>query len=483
MLAMIPLDIHVSDTYFIVAHIHYVLFGGSLFTIFAGVYYWFPKMTGRMYDERLGKLHFWMTFIFFNATFAPDAPHRRRRACRAASPTTPSSSPAGTWSSRSPAFGLGPGDADLRLQHGRLAGAAARAPRPNPWRALTLEWQVSSPAADLQLRHASRPSSAARTSTACPARCTASSRTAPATAAAAPAARRADAGRRRALMSDDPRRRQRDARRPDAARRRSSRRPAAATPASSSACPRTKPRHGNVIYDDAVYDAAQVRIDLARGVPAQRGHRGRSARSATRTPTPRRWTPSPSTRPTRSSSRRSPPTRSGWLRRDLDRAHRATPPACPSSTSSPTSTTRACRSTSRSSSPTGRPRGDELLERAQGARRRERASTSSSSSSRRRAATARAAQQARARALASCVERCAARGPRRRRHDRRPRPLHGDDERAAVLPRRRHRHLDAARRPARAGCARDLIERVQQGRPASPSSTSSPGRPREAEAA
>src|SRR5262249_57880994 len=58
-----------SDTYFIVAHIHYVLFGGSVFTIFAGVYYWFPKMTGRMYDERLGKLHFWLTFVSFNATF------------------------------------------------------------------------------------------------------------------------------------------------------------------------------------------------------------------------------------------------------------------------------------------------------------------------------------------------------------------------------------------------------------------------------
>src|SRR6476619_5051519 len=54
MLAMIPFTIHVSDTYFIVAHIHYVLYGGSLMTIFAGVYYWFPKMTGRMYDERLG---------------------------------------------------------------------------------------------------------------------------------------------------------------------------------------------------------------------------------------------------------------------------------------------------------------------------------------------------------------------------------------------------------------------------------------------
>ena len=85
-LAAVPIDIHASDTYFIVAHIHYVLFGGSVFTIFAGIYYWFPKMTGRMYNERLGKLHFWLTFVAFNVTFFPmhwvglvgDAAARRR---------------------------------------------------------------------------------------------------------------------------------------------------------------------------------------------------------------------------------------------------------------------------------------------------------------------------------------------------------------------------------------------------------------------
>src|SRR5438128_7054269 len=70
-LGAVPIDIHLSDTYFIVAHIHYVLLGGSLFTIMAGVYYWFPKMTGRMYNETLGKIHFWLTFVFFNLTVFP----------------------------------------------------------------------------------------------------------------------------------------------------------------------------------------------------------------------------------------------------------------------------------------------------------------------------------------------------------------------------------------------------------------------------
>ncbi|SFT61187.1 cytochrome c oxidase subunit 1 [Actinopolyspora lacussalsi subsp. righensis] len=69
LLASPPLDFHVSDTYFVVAHFHYVLFGTIVFAVFAGIYFWFPKMTGRMMDERLAKAHFWLTFIGFHATF------------------------------------------------------------------------------------------------------------------------------------------------------------------------------------------------------------------------------------------------------------------------------------------------------------------------------------------------------------------------------------------------------------------------------
>nr|WP_163509302.1 cytochrome c oxidase subunit I [Fodinicola acaciae] len=69
LLASPPIDFHVSDSYFVVAHFHYVLFGTIVFAVYAGVYYWFPKMTGRMMDERLGKVHFWLTFIGFNTTF------------------------------------------------------------------------------------------------------------------------------------------------------------------------------------------------------------------------------------------------------------------------------------------------------------------------------------------------------------------------------------------------------------------------------
>jgi cytochrome c oxidase subunit I len=143
MLAMIPLTIHVSDTYFIVAHIHYVLFGGSLFTIFAGVYYWFPKMTGRMYDERLGRLHFWLTFVSFNLTFGPmhiiGVQGMPRRVSDYADKF-------GDWNLFVSIFSFVLGLSTLVFAYNMIAswrgGPRAVA---NPWRALTLEWQVSSP--------------------------------------------------------------------------------------------------------------------------------------------------------------------------------------------------------------------------------------------------------------------------------------------------------------------------------------------------
>jgi cytochrome c oxidase subunit 1 len=70
-LAAFPVDWQVTDTYFVVAHMHYVLFGGAVFGLFAALYYWWPKMFGRLLDERLGKLNFWLLFVGINLTFFP----------------------------------------------------------------------------------------------------------------------------------------------------------------------------------------------------------------------------------------------------------------------------------------------------------------------------------------------------------------------------------------------------------------------------
>ena len=144
MLGMVPIDIHVSDTYFIVAHIHFVLFGGSVFTIFAGIYHWFPKMTGRMYDERLGRVHFYLTLVGHARHVRPDALDRDggdaaprcrlRRAVRHLEP-------------RDLDLVLlpRPRAAGVHLQHDRQLEVGPEGDAANPWRAKTIEWQVSSP--------------------------------------------------------------------------------------------------------------------------------------------------------------------------------------------------------------------------------------------------------------------------------------------------------------------------------------------------
>ena len=143
MLGMVPIDIHVSDTYFIVAHIHFVLFGGSVFTIFAGIYHWFPKMTGRMYDEKLGRVHFYLTLVGMLGTFVPmhwvGMEGMPRRVADYAAQF-------GDWNLMISISSFILGIAQLVFIYNMVVswkwGPRATA---NPWRAKTIEWQVSSP--------------------------------------------------------------------------------------------------------------------------------------------------------------------------------------------------------------------------------------------------------------------------------------------------------------------------------------------------
>jgi len=142
-LGSVPIDIAASDTYFIVAHIHYVLFGGSVFTIYAGVYYWFPKMTGRMYSEKLGKWHFWLTFVSFNATFFPMHYVGLRGMPRRVFDYDEAFGDLNLFISIA-SFVLG---ASFVVFVYNMVTSWARGPiaEANPWHARTLEWQVSSP--------------------------------------------------------------------------------------------------------------------------------------------------------------------------------------------------------------------------------------------------------------------------------------------------------------------------------------------------
>jgi cytochrome c oxidase subunit 1 len=143
--AIVPSDMQQQDTYYVVAHFHYVLFGGALFGLFSGAYYWFPKVTGRMLSEGWGKLHFWLMLIGFNLTFGPfhilGLQGMRRRV-----PTYPEGVGWDFWNfvSTVGAFIIAASilvfmiNVIRSVTRGREAGA-------DPWDARTLEWLTPSP--------------------------------------------------------------------------------------------------------------------------------------------------------------------------------------------------------------------------------------------------------------------------------------------------------------------------------------------------
>jgi cytochrome c oxidase subunit I len=143
--AAVPVDFALHDTYWVVAHLHYVLFGGSVFGVFAGVYYWFPKMSGRMLDETLGKIHFVLMFIGFNMTFFPmhilgldGMP--RRIATYASAAGWGQLNLIATIGSIVIATSMLPflWNVFVSLRNGKVAGD-------DPWEGNTLEWATSSP--------------------------------------------------------------------------------------------------------------------------------------------------------------------------------------------------------------------------------------------------------------------------------------------------------------------------------------------------
>ena len=140
-----PVDIQQHDSYFVVAHLHYVFFGGTVFGLFAGIYYWWPKVTGRMIGERLGKLHFWLMFVGMNVTFFPmhflgmDGMPRRIYTYAAATDWE-------TWNivATIGAFVIALSIIVFFIAATRSLRSGEPAPD-DPWDGATLEWTMSSP--------------------------------------------------------------------------------------------------------------------------------------------------------------------------------------------------------------------------------------------------------------------------------------------------------------------------------------------------
>jgi len=145
-LASVPVDIHVHATYFVVAHLHFVLFGGSVLAIFAGIYHWFPKMSGRKLNEGLGRVHFILTYVGFFLTFFPMhfmGLEGMPRRVYTYDPQYQALNILATIGAYTLAVAILPFlyNVFTSLRNGEIAGD-------NPWRALTLEWTVSSPPPD-----------------------------------------------------------------------------------------------------------------------------------------------------------------------------------------------------------------------------------------------------------------------------------------------------------------------------------------------
>ena len=142
-LAQVPFDVHVHDTYFVVAHFHYIVYGGTVFVIFASIYHWFPKFSGRMLNEDLGRLHLALTFIGFNLCFAPQHWLGLNGMPRRVAEYDPQFTLINQLSSVGALLmAISTLPFLINVVMSLLQGPAAG---PNPWRALTPEWLTSSP--------------------------------------------------------------------------------------------------------------------------------------------------------------------------------------------------------------------------------------------------------------------------------------------------------------------------------------------------